>query len=207
MNIQPITDNNTIAMGKTPKNPETKGIFYRIKQGIVNAVPETTFKDGEKRLKHWIKFDEQMSRPAENRLVMGGTAIFMQPVIDASNKKVDDDTRKISICRTIAKIIAGTSVGILVRGSAYKIVAEMTNMNGTGKHSKTLLPTKYIKDLSKDPKLLKNYRSALSTSIAILAMCVTNFILDAPLTVFLTNKLKDAANLKDIKEGKNEKLS
>ena len=38
---------------------------------------------------------------------------------------------------------------------------------------------------------MKNSRSALSSALAILAMCITNFVLDAPLTVFLTNKLNE----------------
>ena len=89
--------------------------------------------------------------------------------------------------RTIAKILAGTSVGIVVRGSCYSLVEKMTDIKGKGRFSKALMPTKHLKELLKEPKLLKNYRSALSTGIAILAMCFTNFAIDAPLTVFLTN--------------------
>ena len=40
-------------------------------------------------------------------------------------------------------------------------------------------------------KFVKNYRSALSMAVALGAMCVTNFVLDAPLTIFLTNYFKD----------------
>ena len=43
---------------------------------------------------------------------------------------------------------------------------------------------KIYRRVIKNPKLMKNYRSALSTGIAIAAMCVTNFVADAPLTVF-----------------------
>lgn len=204
MNIQPISYND-LTMGKAPKKPNPNSFVDRIKQKIVDAAPSTTFNDGEKTLKNWIRFDERMSKPAENRGVMGGTAIILQPAIDASNKKVDHETRQISICRTIAKIIAGTGVGMLVRGSAYKGVETMTNLESNGKYAKTLLPKKYIEELSKNPKLMKNYRSALSTGIAILAMCVTNFALDAPLTVFLTNRLTEAAHLKKPKEAVDEK--
>lgn len=200
MNIQPISYND-LTMGKAPKKPNPNSFVDRIKQKIVDAAPSTTFNDAEKTLKNWVRFDERMSKPAENRGVMGGTAILLQPAIDASNKKVDNETRQISICRTIAKIIAGTGVGMLVRGSAYKAVEKMTNPEG----NKILLPKKYIDELSKNPKLMKNYRSALSTGIAILAMCVTNFALDAPLTVFLTNRLIEAAHLKKPKEAVDEK--
>lgn len=204
MNIQPITYNN-ITMGKAPKKPNPKSLTDRIKQQILDAAPTKTFNDAEKNLKLWILFDERMSKPAENRCVMGGTAIILQPVIDASNKRVDNETRQISICRTSAKIIAGTGVGILVRGSAYKGVEAMTQPESQGRYSKTLLPKKFIEELSKNPKLMKNYRSALSTGIAIGAMCITNFALDAPFTVFLTNLFEEAANIKKAKEAQDEK--
>ena len=66
----------------------------------------------------------------------------------------------------------------------------MTNINGSGKLSKTLLPKKYIDELAKEPKFLENYRNALSTGSAILVMMFTNFAIDAPLTVKMTNALK-----------------
>lgn len=206
MNIQPITYNN-ITMEKAPKKLDPNSFFNRIKQKVINAAPETTFKDGENQLKQWTKFDEKMSRPAENRGVMGATALILQPAIDASNKRVDNETRQISIYRTIAKIIAGTGVGMLVRGSSYGLVKNMTDVNSTKSYGKKLLPKKYIEELTKNPKLLKNYRSALSTGIAIGAMCVTNFVLDAPITVFLTNRLTEAAHLKNknFKEAANAK--
>ncbi len=205
MNIQPITSYNDLTMGRAPKKPNPNSFIDRIKQKIVDAAPSTTFKDGENALKNWIRFDERMSKPAENRGVMGATAIILHPSIDASNKRVDDETRHISICRTIAKIIAGTGVGMLVRGSAYKAVEKMTNPECNEKYSKMLLPKKYLEELSKNPKLMKNYRSALSTGIAIAAMCVTNFVADAPLTVFLTNHLTKATMLKNTKEAADEK--
>ncbi len=208
MNIQPITYNDNITMmGKTPNKRNLKSVVSRIKQKILDASPSYTFADGEKTVKRWVDFDNKLSKPAENRCVMGATAILLQPTIDASNKKVDKETRQISICRTLAKIIAGTCVGMMVRGSVYKAVAKMTNMEGTSKYSKSLLPKdkSCINDLIKYPKKLTNYKSALSTGIAIAAMCVTNFLLDAPLTVFLTNKFSDYANLNKAKEVSNEK--
>ena len=45
--------------------------------------------------------------------------------------------------------------------------------------------------INDNPKFLKNYRSALAMAIALLAMCVTNFVLDAPLTAILTNYLNE----------------
>lgn len=178
MNIQP---NNINFTGKKPP------ISKRISNAILNAIPEATFKD---KAQAWDNFNKIMAKPAENRAIMGATAIVLQPTIDSMNKRVDEETRRVSICRTIAKIIAGTIVGIAVRGSSYKLVQKMTNLSSTGKYSKALLPEKYIKRFTQKPHELNNYRNALSTLMAVLAMCVTNFALDAPLSLWLTNKLK-----------------
>ena len=51
----------------------------------------------------------------EQRLIQGATALAMQPLIDFNNKAADDDTRAVSVARTIGKIIAGTIVGVGVR--------------------------------------------------------------------------------------------
>jgi hypothetical protein len=112
----------------------------------------------------------------------------------------------VSICRTIAKIIAGTTVGILVRGSCYNLVKNMTKPEGTNKFSKALLPKRYTKEIGKVEAFLKNYRSALSNIVAIGAMCFTNFLIDAPLTVLLTNKFSDVAlqHKNDIAKSKEE---
>ena len=72
----------------------------------------------------------------------------------------------------------------------------MTNIESKTKTAKALLPKRFLGEIAKNEKFLKNYRSALSSGLAILAMCVTNFVLDAPLTVFLTNKLNDKKEAK-----------
>lgn len=189
MYIQP--NYNNINMCGSEKN---SNFWKRIQQKALDAIPESTFKDEARRVARWKKYDEGASHPAKNRLIMGVTALATQPTIDYYNHKVDKETREVSRNRTIAKIIAGTLVGIAVRGSSYELVEKMTNIKGTKKYSKALLPRKHLKDLVKTPKLLKNYRSALSTSLAILAMCITNFAIDAPLTVFLTNYFNEKRN-------------
>lgn len=182
MYIQP--NYNNINMYGSEKRP---GFWKRLKQKALDAVPNATFNDSSKRVAKWKKYDEAASHPAKNRLIMGITALATQPTIDYYNHKVDEETREVSRNRTIAKILAGTAVGIAVRGSSFSLVKKMTDITGHKKYSKTLLPTHHLKDLVNNPKLLKNYRNALSTSLAILAMCFTNFAIDAPLTVFLTN--------------------
>lgn len=188
MNIQPIQYNNSVAMqGK--KDSSWNRLKRRVAQKVLDTLPSHTQKESARGRDEWNKFDNWISKPAQNRALMGLTAIITQPAIDYHNHKVDEETRRVSRNRTIAKIIAGTCVGILVRGSAYEAVASMTNVEGKSKLSKKLLPKKFLGEIAKNEKFLKNHRCALSNWLAITAMCVTNFVLDAPLTVFLTNRL------------------
>ena len=186
MIIQPISNN--ISMQGAPAKPNNSGIWKRIKQFVLDASPTATFKDDPETVNRMLKRDEFCSHPAKNRLIMGATAIVTQPFIDSRNKRVDEETREVSIIRTISKIIAGTTVGIIVRGACHNIVSRMTDLNSTKKHARALIPKDYIPDFIKNSKFLVNYKSALSTGLAICAMCFTNFAIDAPLTVWLTNK-------------------
>ena len=108
--------------------------------------------------------------------------------------------------RIMHKIIAGTGVGMfVVRGPIYKAIVNMTNVNGKSRLSKALLPKSHLLEITKNEKFLKNYRSALSMSIALLAMSVTNFVLDAPLTVCLTNMFNDKTLVKKDKGAEQNK--
>lgn len=186
MNIQPIQNDN-ISMGKRS-----------LGQRIWDAIPQHTQSESAKKLEQWKKIDEFISRPAENRGIMGATALLTQPAIDYYNNKVDEETRRVARNRTIAKIIAGASVGMfVVRGPIYKLITKMTDINGKSRFSKSLLPKKYLTEIGKNEKFLKNYRSALSMAIALVAMCFTNFALDAPFTIFLTNMLNQATEPKE----------
>lgn len=195
MNIQPI--NNSISM-QGNQNNFWNSLKRRVSQKAVDAVPKHTVKESAKKIEAWEKIDGFMSRPAENRGIMGVTALLTQPAIDYHNHKVDEETRRVARNRTIAKVVAGTGVGMLVvRGPIYKAIQSMTNIQGNSKYSKTLLPKKYLKEIADNPKFLKNYRSALAMAIALGAMCITNFVLDAPLTAFLTNYLNEKTEAKN----------
>ena len=210
MYIQPNYNNiNMYGARPAPRGNSGKGrkpgFWKHLKQKVLDAIPECTFKDSNRTYANWEKYDKFLSRPAENRLIMGATAIVTQPTIDYYNHKVDEETRTISRNRTIAKIIVGTLVGIAVRGSSYNLVKRMTNINGKERFSKSLLPSKnFLSELVNNEKSLANYRSALSTGLAILAMCITNFAIDAPLTVILTNHFNEKYNCKKSKEEKGE---
>ena len=134
MNIQPIQYNSVSMQGK--KDGSCNRIKRRIAQKVLDMLPSYTQKESARSRDEWNKFDNWISKPAQYRALMGVAAIITQPAIDYHNHKVDEETRRISRNRTIAKIIAGTCVGILVRGSAYKAVESMTNIGGKSKSSK-----------------------------------------------------------------------
>lgn len=167
----------------------------KINQGIVNIVPEMTISN-EKTLKGLKWVGEKVSSP-ENRLILGVTALMSQPFIDLNNKKVDEDTRKVSAARTVAKIIAGTTTGVLIRSGCIhaidaftKLPAEITPDMKFKKLRTLFTPSAGIlKDLNQ-------YKKSLGTILSLGVMVVTNFLLDAPLTKFLTNKFVDRINSK-----------
>ena len=189
MYIQPTTNYNIASKGSFPNNGKGNSLLHKIKQKIVDIMPKGTFGTKDFKQEHWNKIDEYISRPAQNRMIVGATAMVSQPALDYYNHKVDKETRTVSRNRTIAKIIAGVAVGVLVRGSVYKFIKGRTDIKGLGKNSKKLIPKMFMDDFMKNDKHLKNYRNALSTLAALLVMSITNFTLDAPLTIFLTNYL------------------
>lgn len=188
MNIMPTQYNVSMTGKKWPWTPTIE----RVEQKILDAVPERTIQANNRKLEQWKKIDHIISKPAENRAIMGATALLTQPVIDYSNHKVDKETRKVSVFRTIAKILACTTVGVFcARGPVYTLVRKMTNLNSTDKVSRMLLPKKYVSELATNEKYLSNYRKALANCGSFGVMLFTNFLLDAPLTTLFTNKFID----------------
>ena len=192
MNISPVNDNNISMHGKF------KDFYKRVGQKIFDKLPSHTSKEDKNSVKNWNKFTYYASHPMWNRGIMGVTALLTQPTIDYYNHRVDDETRTVAKNRTIAKIIAGSLVGMfVVRGPVYKAVEKMTEPNGKSKYSKYLLPIDFIKELTEKESHLMNYRAALSMTLALCAMCITNFALDAPLTTFLTNIFNKKSGIKN----------
>ncbi len=196
MNIYPI-DNNVSMQGKS-KNPNWFIKQYRrAGQWFLDKSPSHTAKESKKSIENWDKTTRWVSDPMWNRGILGATALLSQPAIDYYNHRVDDETRTVSRNRTIAKIVAGTLVGMfVVRGPVYKLVEKMTNIKGTDKYSKLLLPQKYLEQLKNKPHKLNNYRATLAMALALGAMVFTNFLLDAPLTIIFTNLLNEKSGLK-----------
>ena len=188
MNITPVNSND-ISMQGNNKNPNwIKRQIRRIGQKILDVSPSHTSKDDRETIKRWERTKDWVSHPMWNRGIMGATALLTQPTIDYYNHRVDDETRTVSRNRTIAKIIAGTLVGMfVVRGPVYKAVEKMTDIAGKNKYSQWLLPKKFIQQLKNNKPELTNYRATLAMLLALFAMSITNFVLDAPLTIILTN--------------------
>lgn len=150
---------------------------------------------------------------AMQRLVSGVTAILTQPFFDLNNKNTDEKTRKTSCARTMGKIIAGTCTGVLIREACIqaakkftqnenfeRTLAEKAKESGKTYTPKTefkawqqcLLPDKMKKAATY--REIKKYRGAVGTFAAVVIMIFTNFLVDAPLTTFLTNKFVKKMN-------------
>lgn len=164
----------------------------KVGQKYLDHLPSYTLNESQRKIDKMKEVDEFISDPMWNRGIMGATALLTQPVIDYNNHKVDQETREVSAIRTICKIIAGTTVGMFcVRGPMRNIVKSLTDINGTKKWSKWLLPKAKLVEIAQNEKFLKNYRSALAMMLSLMVMMYTNFKLDAPLTIFLTNTTLD----------------
>ena len=193
MNIDPVQDYNISMHGigwNSFKDRAKKGA-KKVVQFILDSAPSYTAESSEKLTNQRAHINDIISRPMENRLINGGFALLTQPIIDYNNHRVDDETREVATCRTVAKIIACTAAGCAVRGPVYKLVDLMTNPEGKTRFSKLLLPKRYIQEMIDDKVRLtnyrKSYRNGLSMLLALCVMSITNFVIDAPLTTFLTN--------------------
>ena len=156
----------------------------KLKQGAINLLPDITYNNPDT-----SKIIGNIGRnisSAENRLILGATALMTQPFIDSCNKHVDEKTRHVSVCRTIAKIIAGTTTGYFIRKGSIKLIKNWSEIPSK-KVSKfrTLFTPKNAKYA--DSEEFKQYQNAMGTVAALIVMMITNFAIDAPLTKGMTN--------------------
>ena len=160
--------------------------YHSFQQGLLNMLPNAEYSNPNS-IKH-IKYVGEKISSAEQRLILGASALMSQPFIDAHNRNVDEETRRVSVCRTIAKIIAGTATGFLIRKGCIKAIKEFSQIPAKGvPRYKTIFTPKNIKDAKSDD--YAQYRNAIGTVAALVVMMFTNFAIDAPLTRFLTNLL------------------
>ena len=208
MNIYPVDNNYNVSMHGKGNNPNwLKRQFKRVGQKFLDMIPNRTSEESKKSRENWDKASHFIGHPMWNRGIMGASALLTQPAIDYYNHRVDDETRTVSRNRTAAKIIAGTLVGMLVvRGPVHKAVAKMTNINGKGSLSQKLLPKKYIEELKNNPSALKNYTSSVAMAFILGINLITNFILDAPLTIILTNYFNKKSGVSKEQNSKREEV-
>ena len=162
--------------------------------GTIAGVMPTVTVRGERANKIITWIGKNISSP-ENRLILGVTALMSQPFIDLHNRKVDEETRKVSAARTVAKIIAGTLTGVLVRKGCIKAIDAFSKLPSELAAStkyprlRTLFtPDSAIAGVLTD---LTHHKNALGTFLSLFVMTITNFAIDAPLTKFLTNKFNN----------------
>ena len=140
-----------------------------------------------------IKEIGQKISSAEQRLILGATAIAIQPAIDANNKSVDKQTRKVSVARTIAKIVTGTFTGYFIRKGCIKAIQKWSQIptNNLPKYKSMFFPKATDLKIDVNSDAFKQYQNAAGTIAALAVMVVSNFAIDAPLTKILTNWLVD----------------
>lgn len=172
---------------------------FNVVDRIIRYVPAHNFsKDHEK----FIEWCGDHIRSPEQRLILGATALAIQPAIDLNNKDVDEDTRKISCARTIAKTLIGTATGFLVRYGCIKLVESKSKI---GKEVNKAIDRLFTPScVTKHTGAFRHYKNALGTLLGVAVMLITNFAIDAPVTKILTNYFNKKMNTKS-KEVSNEK--
>ena len=160
--------------------------YKAVQQNLLNSFPNVEITST--RTQKLIKNAGEKISSAEQRLILGATALATQPFIDYKNRNVDEETRKVSVARTIAKIIAGTLTGYAIRKGCIKGIEAMSQIPKEGiPYYKTLFTPNGMLDNMSDA--FKQYRNAMGTIVSLIVMTFTNFAIDAPLTKFLTNLL------------------
>lgn len=158
----------------------------RFEQSALDLLPDATFNKNKT-----VGLIGDIGRDissAENRLILGVSALMSQPFIDAKNKDVDEKTRKVSVCRTIAKIVAGTLTGYAIRKGCISAIKNWSQLPAKGiPRYKSLFTPRGAR--STNSEAFKQYQNAMGTVVALVVMLFTNFAIDAPLTKFLTNLL------------------
>lgn len=185
-----VIQNNSQKIGHANKQPAEKPAFKGISREVSGGL--------EKKIK-WMGTD---FTSAGQRLISGVTALMTQPFFDLYNDKTDEKTRIVSTARTLGKILAGMTTGVLIRHLCIKSMDRFCKTAATeadlvekgvkqvaktafSKREQWLLPKKY-----EDAPLrqIKKYKNAFGTLAAVIIMIGTNFLIDAPLTFFLTSK-------------------
>lgn len=158
-------------------------VTFNFFKHIVDATPSCNFNQNGQKFVEWCG---HTIRSHKQKLIIGTAALATQPLIDLYNKKVDEDTRKISCARTTARLIVGTTTGVFIRSKFINLVEKNSEMgNVADKTIKNFFTPSSVK--IDDVVAYRNYKTALGTLLAIGVMMITNFAVDAPLTQLLAN--------------------
>lgn len=137
----------------------------------------------------------------QQRLALGVTAMAIQPSIDLNNKAVEPEVRKLSAKRSFSKALVGMTTGIIVRGGCMKLVEEGLKKDSFANTLAKMTASENTKEaIDKSKDFIKNqggakkYASIIGTVVALGVMLFTNFLVDAPVTNWLTNKLNKNGN-------------
>ena len=184
--VSAISNVSNLNSGKAAKITKKISQFYL---DLVGPKYKQHTIDNPKQLKFINFCEEKLSSSYNQRLILGATALATQPFIDMANTKVDEETRKVSVCRTLAKILVGTTTGYLIRKGCVKSIDFFTQHPSTipkdakfKKLRSILLPT-----VEHTAEQLANHKNTMGTLMALGVMVFTNFLIDAPLTKFFTN--------------------
>ena len=120
---------------------------------------------------------------AEQRLLIGVTALATQPIIDLNNKKADEETRILSACRSLGKIIAATTSGVIVRKLC---ISKIEKTFSKDKLELIIKNKNAVTDTS-----VRKFNNFMGSAAALGVMLFTNFLWDAPVTKKLTNFFYD----------------
>lgn len=177
-----------------------------IKRRLFEMLPNILTKDSP----NLNNFGNFINRPDVNRAIMGITAIVTQPFIDKHNPDVDKETAETSMCRTTGKIIAGTTVGCIVRAGVYYLINACTSLDPKApKWKKWLMPSENMqrRAFNHNNDWFKSYKNVLATALGLGIMLITNPLLDVPLTSMITKKLnnrrKSKQNTPEVNPGVN----
>jgi|GEM_PF-5429882 len=174
-----------------PRSPRVFGSTHRhgLSFGALKIPPKLT---------DFLIRADKFGTPTQ-RIVIGSTAMFLQPMIDLKNKKVDDKTRQTAASRSFSRAIVGTISGIAVRTGCIKL-GEKLSENGKAFWFDGL------NKLNKDQ--FQNYSKAVGNVLALGVLLFTNFLFDVPLitkmSTYINKKVfgNEPANAKSAAGGK-----
>lgn len=163
---------------------------------IVQRLPKREF-NGERGEKVINFFTKHVSVP-ESRLIIGVSMLMCQPFIDLYNKDVDEKTRVISCAKTIAKNVVGIATGVTIRAGFIKLAKNYSKVGGKeiNKIKRLFTPSNAA---SEKTQAYRQYQNTMGTLLAVVGMAFTNFLVDAPLTVLMTNVLMKRFGVYDSK--------